>query len=103
MRDDNGYNALGWLVLGGLAGACAALLLAPASGRKTRERLTRRLRDTRDSVTDLADEFVDTSREIAEKAGRVGGKAVRLAEDASAAARDVVTSVGGRMERLANR
>ena len=103
MKDDNGYSALGLLLLGGIAGACAALLLAPATGKKTRERLTRRLRDTRESVTDLADEFVDTSREIAEKAGRVGGKAVRLAEDASAAARDVVTSVGGRMERLAKR
>lgn len=104
MKEDNGsFGAVGWLLLGGVAGACAALLLAPATGKRTREKLTRRLRETKESVTDLADDFVDTSREIAEKAGRVGGKAVRLAEEASATARGVMTSLGGRMERAARR
>jgi gas vesicle protein len=103
MKKDNGYGAVGWLLLGGVAGAGAALLLAPASGRKTRERLTRRLRETKESVTDIADELVDTSRDIAEEARRVGGKAVRIAGDASAAAREVMTSLGDRMERAAKR
>ena len=55
MKRENGYGTVGWLLLGGVAGACAALLLAPASGKKTRERLTRRLRETKESVTDIAD------------------------------------------------
>jgi gas vesicle protein len=43
MSDGNGNDAatyLGWFFLGALAGAAAALLLAPKSGRETRELLT---------------------------------------------------------------
>jgi gas vesicle protein len=36
---------LGLAVLAGAIGAAAALLLAPASGRETRRRLNRRIRD----------------------------------------------------------
>ncbi len=95
MEERNGHsNAVGWFVLGSLAGACTALLLAPATGKRTRDRLTRGLRRTRESVTDFADDLVDTTRHIAEKAGRMSEKAVRLASDASASAREVVGSLG---------
>jgi gas vesicle protein len=43
MSDGHGNDAatyLGWFFLGALAGAAAALLLAPKSGRETREILT---------------------------------------------------------------
>jgi gas vesicle protein len=96
MEERNGHsNAVGWFLAGGVAGACTALLLAPATGKRTRDRLTRRLRHTRESVTDFADDFVDTTRHIAERAGQIGEKAARLASDASASAREVVGSLGG--------
>ena len=89
-HDNRSGTAMGWFLVGGLAGACAGLLLAPAAGKRTRERLARRLRDTRESVTDftddvanttrhIADDIADTTRHIAQRAGRIGDKAVRLA------------------------
>jgi gas vesicle protein len=118
MRDHNGHNgytrALGWFLAGSAAGACTGLLLAPAAGKRTRERLARKVRDTKESVTDftddvadttrqIADNIADTTRHIAEKAGRIGDKAVRLAGDASAAARNVAGSLGIHTERTARR
>jgi gas vesicle protein len=104
MEDNSGYTNAGiWFLLGGVAGACAALLWAPASGKKTRERLARRIRDTKETVTDFTDDLADTSREIVETAGRIGQKATRLAEDASAAARDVAGALGVHTLRSARR
>ena len=117
MEDNNGCGngrALGWFLVGGVTGACTALLLAPATGKRTRERLARKLRDTRESVTDFTDDIADTTRHItddiadktrhiAERAGRISDKAVRLAEGASAAARDVVGSLSVQTERMAKR
>ena len=92
----NGYSsAVGWFLAGGLAGACTALLLAPATGKRTRDRLTRGMRRTRESVTDFADDLAESTRNMAERAGRISDKAVRLAGDASATAREVVGALGG--------
>jgi gas vesicle protein len=94
---------MGWFLVGGLAGASAALLLAPATGKRTRDRLARRLRDTKESVTDFTHDLADTSRDLAETAGRMGDKAARLAGNASAAAREVMSSLSDRAERAAKR
>jgi gas vesicle protein len=96
MEESNGYYgaAAGWFLFGSLVGACTGLLLAPATGKRTRERLARKLRDTRESVSDFTDDLAEKTREVAEQAGRIGDKAVRLAGDASAAARDVIGSLG---------
>jgi gas vesicle protein len=113
MEHNNRHGTgMGWFLVGSVAGACTALLLAPATGKRTRERLARRLRDTRESVTDftddiadttrnIADDIADTTRHIAERAGRIGDKAVRLAGGASAAAREVAGSLGVHTERSA--
>jgi gas vesicle protein len=104
MEGNNGYgSAVGWLLVGSVAGACAALLLAPATGKKTRERLARRLRDTRESVNDFTDDLADTTRHLADKAGRISDKAVRMASGASAAARDVIGSLSDDAARAAKR
>jgi gas vesicle protein len=95
MEDNNHHgSAFGWFFVGGIAGACAALLLAPAAGKRTRERLARRVRDTKETVTDFTNDLADTTRDLAERAGRIGDKAVRMAGDASAAARNVADSLG---------
>lgn len=101
---DNGYSSVvGWFLVGSVAGASAALLLAPATGKKTRERLTRKFRDTREAVTDFTDDVADTTRHIADNAGRIGDRAVRLAGDASAAAREAVGSIGDLKDRAMKR
>ena len=117
MKDDNnGYNgytrALGWFLAGTAAGACTGLLLAPAPGKRTRERLARKVRDAKESVTDFTDDVADTTRHLADdlaertrhiaaQAGRISDKAVRLAGGASAAARHVAGSLG--VQRAAKR
>ena len=105
MEDCKGHYgvAAGWFLVGSLAGGCAALLLAPATGKRTRDRLARKLRDTRESVTDFTDDLADTTRQIAERAGHISDKAARLAGDASAAARGILGSIGANPERNAKR
>jgi gas vesicle protein len=87
-------SAAAWFLIGGVVGACTALLLAPAAGRRTRERLARRVRDTRETLTDFTDDVAEKTRHLAEQAGRIGDKAARLAGEASSAARGVATSLG---------
>lgn len=65
---------------GGLAGASAALLLAPQSGKATRESMRRKLRENADSARELKDRVVHTGEEIRdEAASRVGRAASALA------------------------
>lgn len=103
MEDCKGHYGIGvgWFLVGSVLGGCAALLMAPATGKRTRERLARKLRDTKESVTDFTDDLADTTRQIAERAGRISDKAARLAGDASAAARGVIGSLSVSPERTA--
>ena len=71
-NDAAGY--LGWFLLGGLIGAGAALLLAPRTGRETRELLVEHggefSRRAQEMVTDAqgrAGEWLDKSRELFEE------------------------------------
>jgi gas vesicle protein len=57
-------------VAGGLAGAGAALLLAPQSGRDTRGRMGRRLRRAGRSARDLTDRVVRRGEELGTEALR---------------------------------
>ena len=65
MEVDNGSygSAIGWFLLGSLAGACTALLFAPATSKK--------------------DDVVRNARPMGEKAGRTRDKVVRKAGGAS--------------------
>ncbi len=71
-NDAAGY--LGWFFLGGLIGAAAALLLAPRSGRETRELLAehsgefaRRAQEVATDAQGRAGEWLDKSRELFEE------------------------------------
>jgi gas vesicle protein len=71
-HDAAGY--LGWFLLGGVLGAAAALLLAPKSGRETRELLAehsgdvaRRAQALATEAQDRAGEWIDKSRELFEE------------------------------------
>jgi len=71
-NDAAGY--LGWFFLGGLLGAAAALLLAPHTGRETRELLVehggefaRRAQEMATDAQGRAGELLDKSRELFEE------------------------------------
>jgi gas vesicle protein len=81
MRDERGTDPagyLGWFLLGGVLGAAAALLLAPRTGRETREILAERGGDVARRAQELASElaseaqgrageWLDKSRELFEE------------------------------------
>lgn len=81
MNDRTTYSA--WMfcfLAGGLAGASVALLLAPQSGKATREAMRRKLRETDDSARGLKDRLVRRGEEIRDEAARrVGAAASALA------------------------
>jgi gas vesicle protein len=70
--DAAGY--LGWFLLGGVLGAAAALLLAPRTGRETRELLAehsgdfiKRAQDVAGQAQDRAGDLFDKGREYFEE------------------------------------
>ena len=83
--EQGGDNGIGMLLLGLAIGAGAALLLAPASGAETRERLQREARRAGKRVKDMTEE---ASQEFA---GRVGRTRARFDEKVDMA-RDAVRS-----------
>jgi gas vesicle protein len=75
------YSALIFSFLaGGIAGATVALLLAPQSGKVTREIMGRKLNDAAESTRELKDRAIRRGQEIREEATyRVEGAASALA------------------------
>jgi gas vesicle protein len=72
MSDDRGSGASSAILaflLGGLAGAAAAILFAPRSGRETRELLGERLREGAERGRDLGGKVASRSREVLDDAG----------------------------------
>jgi gas vesicle protein len=69
MERSSGFDVLGGLVIGGLLGFVAGLLLAPEPGQRTREKLSGQLADLRDNSEDL----LGTARTtFGDKLGRLG-------------------------------
>ena len=64
--------ALGF-ILGGVLGASLALLFAPESGRRTRERLRDLAADVRDKTSDVSEKLQDTAGEVLERGREVFG------------------------------
>jgi len=54
-KDDRTTSVLVALVVGGLVGAGVALLLAPQSGKRTRQQIADLAEDLKDYATDLTD------------------------------------------------
>ena len=85
-RNDAPYSALTFSFLaGGLAGATVALLLAPQSGKVTRDILGRKLNETADSARELRGRAIRRGQDVREEATfRVEGAASALAGKARA-------------------
>ncbi len=57
-----------YFLAGSVAGASVALLLAPQSGRVTRELMRRRMRDSANSTRELKHQLVDRGRRLRDEA-----------------------------------
>jgi gas vesicle protein len=76
------YPALTFSFLaGGIAGATVALLLAPQSGKATRQIVRRKLDDTADSARDLKGRMVDKLSAAADSARDLKDRAVRRGQE----------------------
>ena len=65
-----------FLILGAVIGTAAALLMAPASGARTRRRLARK-------GEDVADYLIDSGKELVEKCEDLYERSRELVEDAT--------------------
>lgn len=74
---NNVLGVLGGLLVGGLAGAVAMLLLAPQSGKKTRKQIEEKSIELRDRTTDLVEDTMSQVRSRANKIMTSGRKNIK--------------------------
>jgi gas vesicle protein len=102
MSEDRGYSgsavALGF-ILGGVLGASLAMLFAPESGRRTRERLRDFAADMRDKTIDLSEDLrdktedaIERGREVYEEKKTILSAAVQAGKDAIQRERERLSS-----------
>jgi gas vesicle protein len=96
-RRSEAMEHLGWFLLGAVAGAAAALLLAPRSGRETLDaladkgtELAQKARDLASDAQGRAGEWIDKSREMLDEKTR------RLRSAVEAGTQAMRESMGGR-------
>jgi gas vesicle protein len=90
--------ALGF-ILGGVIGASLAMLFAPESGRRTRERLRDLAADMRDKTIDLSEDLrdktedaIERGREVYEEKKTILSAAVQAGKDAIQRERERLSS-----------
>jgi gas vesicle protein len=76
MRDTGAGDRAVFFLLGAAIGAAAALLMAPASGARTRRRLVRK-------GEEVADDLIDAGKELIEKCEDLYERSGELVEDAT--------------------
>jgi gas vesicle protein len=89
-EDSNVGTAITFLMIGLGAGALAALLLAPKSGKQLRRDLKRGFDDAKDAVGDWADEAKDRTREAGDRVRDFAKRGADVAEDLRDTVRDKV-------------
>src|SRR5215831_8273971 len=71
MSDQRAGDRVVFFLLGAVIGAAAALLMAPASGARTRRRLRRQGGEVADYLIDAGKELVDKCEDLYERSGEV--------------------------------
>jgi gas vesicle protein len=100
MADERGSSAAGVLLAflsGAALGAVAALLLAPQSGRESRERLRGYAREAEDSLRDLAGQAGETFEEVVEQGREFVDAKKSVLREAFEAGRDAMKRERDRM------
>ena len=75
MSDTRAGDRAAFFLLGAAIGAAAALLMAPASGARTRRRLVRKGEEVTDYLVDEGKELVKTCEDLYERSGELVGDA----------------------------
>jgi gas vesicle protein len=102
MSEERGYSGAGvalGFILGGVVGACLALVFAPESGRRTRERLRDLASDVRDKTLDVSEELrdkaedaIERGREVLEEKKTILSAAVQAGKEAMQRERERLSS-----------
>ena len=71
MSDTKARDGVAFFLLGATIGAVTAMLIAPASGARTRRRLRRRGEEVADYLIDAGKELVDKCEDLCERSGDV--------------------------------
>ena len=77
MSDTRAGDRAAFFLLGAAIGAAAALLMAPASGARTRRRLVRKGEEVADDLIDAGKELVEKCEDLYERSGELVGDAAR--------------------------
>jgi gas vesicle protein len=71
MRDKRAGDRAAFFLLGAAIGAAAGLLLAPASGARTRRRLVRKGAEAADYLIDAGKELIEKCEDLYERSGEL--------------------------------
>ena len=77
MSDKKAGDCAAFFLLGAVIGAAAALLIAPASGARTRRRLVRKGNEVADYLIDAGKELVEKCEYLYERSGELVGDETR--------------------------
>ena len=77
MSDIKAGDCAAFFLLGAVIGAAAALLIAPASGARTRRRLVRKGNEVADYLIDAGKELVGKCEDLYERSGELAEDAAR--------------------------
>ena len=80
MAEDNGSNSFGWFIVGAVIGAGAALLLAPQSGRDTRDYLGKTTKDSRETLEASGRELMERGKDLYDRGKKIAEEASDLFE-----------------------
>jgi len=71
MRETRSGDKAGFFLLGAMIGVAAALLVAPASGARTRRRLVRKGEEAADYLIDAGKELMEKCEDLCERSGEL--------------------------------
>jgi len=77
---DNLANNLGWFFAGAVVGMTAAILLAPQSGKKTRQLISDKTQQGKEAVAETGKDVYDRSKEMIDKGRQLVDDAADLFE-----------------------
>ena len=78
--EENDSNTLGWFLAGVVAGAAAALLYAPQSGKDTRTYIGKTTQDSREAMETTGKELMDRGKELYDRGKQIADDAADLFE-----------------------
>jgi gas vesicle protein len=78
MEENN--SSFGWFLMGAVIGAGAALLLAPKSGKDTRDYLTQTTRESKDAMESSGRDLMDRGKQLYDQGKKIVDDASELFE-----------------------